>query len=43
MDKYLPQLKIAAANLLDAFDAEEPLRIVMKIKLHLLAYIPDDV
>ncbi|KAK7029080.1 hypothetical protein R3P38DRAFT_2525048 [Favolaschia claudopus] len=43
MDQYLGDLKIAIANLLDAFDAVEPLRILTKIKLHLLAHIPDDV
>ncbi|KAJ7729682.1 hypothetical protein DFH07DRAFT_994762, partial [Mycena maculata] len=43
MDTYLEQLKIAIANLLDAFDAVDPLRILVKIKLHLLAHIPDDV
>ncbi|KAJ7866209.1 hypothetical protein B0H14DRAFT_2573484 [Mycena olivaceomarginata] len=43
MDEYLAQLKIAVANLLDAFDAVDPLRILVKIKLHLLAHIPDDI
>ncbi|KAJ7793439.1 hypothetical protein B0H14DRAFT_2533522 [Mycena olivaceomarginata] len=43
MDHYLEQLKIAVANLLDAFDAVDPLRILVKIKLHLLAHIPDDI
>ncbi|KAK7012711.1 hypothetical protein R3P38DRAFT_3324066 [Favolaschia claudopus] len=43
MDQYLADLKVAIANLLDAFDAVEPLRILTKIKLHLLAHIPDDV
>jgi hypothetical protein len=43
MDHYLEQLKIAVANLLDAFDAVDPLRILVKIKLHLLAHLPDDV
>ncbi|KAJ7780113.1 hypothetical protein DFH07DRAFT_1026009 [Mycena maculata] len=43
MDTYLEQLKIAIANLLDAFDAVDPLQILVKIKLHLLAHIPDDV
>ncbi|KAJ7618023.1 hypothetical protein FB45DRAFT_1103391 [Roridomyces roridus] len=43
MDEYLAQLTISIANLLDAFDAESPLRILTKIKLHLLAHIPDDV
>ncbi|KAJ7183079.1 hypothetical protein B0H12DRAFT_1040514, partial [Mycena haematopus] len=43
MDEYLEQLKIAVANVIDAFDAVDPLRILTKIKLHLLAHIPDDV
>ncbi|KAJ7192259.1 hypothetical protein GGX14DRAFT_537765 [Mycena pura] len=43
MDKYIAQLKIAVANLLDAFDAVDPLRILVKIKLHLLAHLPDDI
>ncbi|KAF7333564.1 FAD-binding-3 domain-containing protein [Mycena sanguinolenta] len=43
MDYYLEQLKIAVANLLDAFDTVDPLRILVKIKLHLLAHLPDDI
>ncbi|KAJ7838096.1 hypothetical protein B0H14DRAFT_3701249 [Mycena olivaceomarginata] len=43
MDEYLDQLNIAVANLLDAFDAVDPLRILVKIKLHLLVHIPDDI
>jgi hypothetical protein len=43
MDEYIAQLKITVANLLDAFDAVDPLRILVKIKLHLLAHLPDDV
>ncbi|KAJ7343257.1 hypothetical protein DFH08DRAFT_915165 [Mycena albidolilacea] len=43
MDEYLEDLKIAIANLLDAFDEVDPQRILVKIKLHLLAHIPDDV
>ncbi|KAJ7333486.1 hypothetical protein DFH08DRAFT_925944 [Mycena albidolilacea] len=43
MDEYLDQLNIVVANLLDAFDAVYPLRILVKIKLHLLAHIPDDI
>ncbi|KAF7291413.1 hypothetical protein MIND_01285900 [Mycena indigotica] len=37
------QLNIAIANLLDAWDAVEPLRILTKIKLHLLPHLPDDI
>ncbi|KAJ7724046.1 hypothetical protein B0H14DRAFT_2641641 [Mycena olivaceomarginata] len=43
MENYLVQLKIAVANVLNAFDAVDPLRILVKIKLHLCAHIPDDV
>ncbi|KAF7334362.1 FAD-binding-3 domain-containing protein [Mycena sanguinolenta] len=43
MDEYLDDLKIAIANLLDAFDQVDPLRILVKIKLHLLAHISDDI
>ncbi|KAJ7834766.1 hypothetical protein B0H14DRAFT_3087587 [Mycena olivaceomarginata] len=43
MDEYLAELKIAVANLLDAFDAVDPLRILVKIKLHFLAHIPDNI
>ncbi|KAK7033799.1 hypothetical protein R3P38DRAFT_2772786 [Favolaschia claudopus] len=43
MEQYLADLKVGIANLLDAFDAVEPLRILTKIKLHLLVHIPDDV
>ncbi|KAJ7844232.1 hypothetical protein B0H14DRAFT_2310405, partial [Mycena olivaceomarginata] len=43
MENCLVQLKIAVANVLNAFDAVDPLRILVKIKLHLLAHIPDDV
>ncbi|KAJ7690611.1 hypothetical protein B0H14DRAFT_2420329 [Mycena olivaceomarginata] len=43
MEEYLDQLQIAIANLLDAFDNVDPLRILVKLKLHLLVHIPDDV
>ncbi|KAJ7196971.1 hypothetical protein GGX14DRAFT_402885 [Mycena pura] len=43
MEEYLAQLIIAVANLLDAFDAVDPLRILVKIKLHLLAHLPNDI
>ncbi|KAJ7253007.1 hypothetical protein B0H12DRAFT_1017789 [Mycena haematopus] len=43
MTEYLDDLKVAIANLLDAFDKVDPLRILVKVKLHLLAHIPDDV
>ncbi|KAJ7902860.1 hypothetical protein B0H14DRAFT_2329467 [Mycena olivaceomarginata] len=43
MTEYLEDLKIAIGNLLDAFDKVDPLRILAKIKLHLLVHIPDDI
>ncbi|KAJ7691638.1 hypothetical protein B0H14DRAFT_2420041 [Mycena olivaceomarginata] len=43
MEEYLAQLNIAVAKLLDAFDAVDPLRILVKIKLHLLAHLPNDI
>ncbi|KAJ7078983.1 hypothetical protein C8R43DRAFT_1092894 [Mycena crocata] len=43
MDEYLAQIEIAVANLLDAFDAVDPLQILTKIKLHLLSHMVDDV
>jgi hypothetical protein len=43
MTEYLDDLKIAIGNLLDSFDKVDPLRILAKIKLHLLVHIPDDI
>ncbi|KAF7296843.1 hypothetical protein MIND_00915600 [Mycena indigotica] len=43
MELYISELKLAIANVLDAWDAVDPLRILVKIKLHLLAHLPDDV
>ncbi|KAJ6600735.1 hypothetical protein B0H10DRAFT_2083083 [Mycena sp. CBHHK59/15] len=43
MDEYLAQVEIAVANLLDAFDTVDPLRILTKIKLHLLAHTMEDI
>ncbi|KAJ6448104.1 hypothetical protein C8R45DRAFT_1115491 [Mycena sanguinolenta] len=43
LESYLPDLEIAIANLLDAFDIVDPLRIIVKIKLHLLTHIPVDI
>ncbi|KAJ7801161.1 hypothetical protein B0H14DRAFT_3783975 [Mycena olivaceomarginata] len=43
MEEYLDQLRIAIANLLDAFDDVDPLRILVKLKLHLLVHIPDNI
>ncbi|KAJ6548781.1 hypothetical protein B0H19DRAFT_1211584 [Mycena capillaripes] len=43
MNGYLKDLKVAIANLLDGWDSVDPLRIIVKIKLHLLAHFPDDI
>ncbi|KAJ7229581.1 hypothetical protein B0H12DRAFT_1029956 [Mycena haematopus] len=43
MDEYITQVKIAVANLLDAFDVVDPLRILTKIKLHLLVHTEEDI
>ncbi|KAF7304147.1 hypothetical protein MIND_00646400 [Mycena indigotica] len=43
MEEYIADLKTAIANLLDAWDSVEPLRILTKIKLHLLPHLPDDI
>ncbi|KAJ7080438.1 hypothetical protein B0H15DRAFT_787211 [Mycena belliarum] len=43
MEEYITDLTTAIANLLDAFDMVDPLRILVKIKLHLLAHIPEDI
>ncbi|EJD45114.1 hypothetical protein AURDEDRAFT_64644 [Auricularia subglabra TFB-10046 SS5] len=41
--EYLADLKILVANVLDGFAAIDPLRILEKAKLHLLAHFEDDV
>ncbi|KAF7361103.1 hypothetical protein MSAN_01141900 [Mycena sanguinolenta] len=43
MEAYLEDLNVAIANLLDAFDVVDPLRIIIKIKLHLLSHIGVDI
>ncbi|KAF7314129.1 hypothetical protein HMN09_00572000 [Mycena chlorophos] len=43
MPAYIAQLKTAIANVLDAWDSVDSLRIIVKIKLHLLAHLPEDV
>ncbi|KAF7288899.1 hypothetical protein MIND_01405900 [Mycena indigotica] len=43
IEAYIVDLKIAIANVLDAWDAVEPLRILVKIKLHLLPHLPEDI
>ncbi|KAF7337257.1 hypothetical protein MSAN_02278200 [Mycena sanguinolenta] len=43
MDQYCDDLKIAVANVLDAFSDIDPSKMILKIKLHLLTHLPDDV
>ncbi|KAF9527056.1 hypothetical protein CPB83DRAFT_936179 [Crepidotus variabilis] len=43
LEEYLDNLDISVANLLDAFDAVEPNKIIIKLKLHVLAHIRDDI
>ncbi|KAF7374036.1 hypothetical protein MSAN_00284300 [Mycena sanguinolenta] len=43
MDQYCDDLKIAVANVLDAFADIDPSKMILKIKLHLLTHLPDDV
>ncbi|KAJ7593645.1 hypothetical protein C8J56DRAFT_1043447 [Mycena floridula] len=42
MDQYCADLRIAVANVLDGFAAIDPSKMIMKIKLHLLAHLPED-
>ncbi|KAK7451321.1 hypothetical protein VKT23_012663 [Stygiomarasmius scandens] len=42
MDQYCKDLEAAVANAQDAFAAIDPTKIVRKIKIHLLAHIPED-
>ncbi|THU85182.1 hypothetical protein K435DRAFT_926248 [Dendrothele bispora CBS 962.96] len=43
MDEYLSDLEILIANTLDAFAEVDPLKIVDKIKLHLLPHVVPDI
>ncbi|CAK5262380.1 unnamed protein product [Mycena citricolor] len=43
MTTYLAEIEVAVANILDAFDAVDPSRILDKIKIHLLTHIADDI
>lgn len=36
-------MNVSIGNVLDGFDAVEPLRIIQKIKLHLLTHLPEDI
>ncbi|KAJ7176872.1 hypothetical protein C8R46DRAFT_989066 [Mycena filopes] len=42
MAKYKSDLDILIGNVLDAFGDQDPAKILLKIKLHLLPHIPDD-
>ncbi|KAJ7221530.1 hypothetical protein GGX14DRAFT_559018 [Mycena pura] len=42
MDEYCDDLTVAVANVLDAFAAIDPSKILLKIKLHLLRHLPND-
>ncbi|KAJ7825594.1 hypothetical protein B0H13DRAFT_1918579, partial [Mycena leptocephala] len=43
MEEYLADLQILIDNILDAFAAIDPAKILIKLKLHVLAHIPDDI
>ncbi|KAF7292619.1 hypothetical protein MIND_01159800 [Mycena indigotica] len=43
METYIRQLTTAIANVLDAWDAVDLLRIIVKVKLHLLPHFPNEV
>ncbi|KAJ7875206.1 hypothetical protein B0H13DRAFT_2236125 [Mycena leptocephala] len=43
MEEYLADLQILIDNILDAFAAIDPSKILIKLKLHVLEHIPDDI
>ncbi|KAF8883784.1 hypothetical protein CPB85DRAFT_1493392 [Mucidula mucida] len=43
LQEYLADIKVAVANVLDTFAKLDPSKMITKIKLHLLAHIPDDI
>ncbi|KAG8914101.1 hypothetical protein FRC01_004225 [Tulasnella sp. 417] len=43
MDAYIGDLEVLIGNLLDAFANQDPARITVKAKLHILTHIPDDI
>ncbi|KAJ3853110.1 hypothetical protein EV368DRAFT_39622 [Lentinula lateritia] len=43
LELYLEDLKILIGNLLDAWATYDPNRILVKMKLHVLTHLPDDV
>ncbi|KAJ7906752.1 hypothetical protein B0H13DRAFT_2233563 [Mycena leptocephala] len=43
LKEYCNNVRIAAGNVLDAFAVLDPTKIITKIKLHLLAHLPEDI
>ncbi|KAG8913665.1 hypothetical protein FRC01_004436, partial [Tulasnella sp. 417] len=43
MDAYIADLEVLIGNLLDAFADQDPARITVKAKLHILTHIPGDI
>ncbi|KAJ7912613.1 hypothetical protein B0H13DRAFT_2232426 [Mycena leptocephala] len=43
MEEYMADLQILIDNILDAFAAIDPSKILIKLKLHVLEHIPDDI
>ncbi|EJD38062.1 hypothetical protein AURDEDRAFT_129113 [Auricularia subglabra TFB-10046 SS5] len=43
MEQYLADLRILIANVLDAYTAIDPTRILIKAKLHVLPHLPDNI
>ncbi|KAK0436128.1 hypothetical protein EV421DRAFT_1892448 [Armillaria borealis] len=43
MEEYLCDVETLVRNVLDAFGDEDPVKIIIKIKLHLLAHITEDI
>ncbi|KAF8874151.1 hypothetical protein CPB84DRAFT_1690343 [Gymnopilus junonius] len=43
MDEYLKDLEILIGNVLDAFGDVDPAKIIVKMKLHILTHLPEDI